>query len=125
MNISEAVKRYNELRDQIKEIETRHKEELAPLKQKKEQVETVFLQFLNEQGGEHFATENGTIYRRTSNRASVKDWAATLDWIIANEDWDVLERRVSAEAIHERLEEGTVIPGVDFHQYVTATVRRK
>jgi hypothetical protein len=55
----------------------------------------------------------------------VADWDATLDFIKANEHWQMLEHRVSKQAVEEyKSEHGDLPPGVDWREEVTVNVRR-
>ncbi len=42
-----------------------------------------------------------------------KDWPAIYSYIVENDAFDMLQRRLSATAVKDRWESGIVIPGID------------
>ena len=123
--IEQAVAAYIRLRNEKGAIEKRHKEELAPLREKLERLEAWLLSMLNRQGVESTRTDAGTAYKSVRTSAKVVDWEATLAFIQENELWHMLEHRVSKTAIEEYAEQtGAVPPGIDVVQELRVNVRR-
>lgn len=48
------------------------------------------------------------------------DWQAVLDWAVANERWDLFQRRVAQSVV----EEIGAVPGVEIERGVRVNVRR-
>lgn len=44
---------------------------------------------------------------------TVKDWAKVHEFIIANDAWDLMEKRIGKLAVQGRWEEGVEVPGVE------------
>lgn len=124
-NIDHAVSGYIRLRDMKKEMEARHKEELAPIKDKMNKLEVWLLKQLQDQGADNIKTPHGTTYlsRRVSVRA--EDKQAFMDYIKEQDMFGLLEVRPSKEAVTEFMEStGDLPPGITTTTDLTANVRR-
>lgn len=122
---AQMVEKYLALRDKKAEIEKAHKTQLSPYNVALAQLEAFILDDLNNMGGDSLKTENGTAYKTTRTSASVKDWPATMDYIKQNAAWDLLEARVSKNAVLAAIEEtGAPVPGVNVTQETTLNIRR-
>ena len=118
------IESYLKLRRKMGEIEDRHKDELRPFQELKEQLETELLRYLNTSGLDSTKCEAGTAYRATSTSVSVKDWTKTLAFIQEHELWDLLEARVGKTAAVELTDERKApIPGVEISQATVLRVR--
>jgi hypothetical protein len=125
LTTAQMVERFVKLRDKKKEIEDRHKKELAPLNLIMAQLEAFMMSDLHAAGGESLKTEHGTIFFSTRTSATVSDWSMTFQYIYDNQLWDLLEHRVSKTAVLQDIEEkGAPVPGVKVTQDVTLNVRR-
>ena len=123
--IKQVVEGYVRLRDHKKELQAQHKEQLAPINEKMEQMEGWLMRELNRENAESVRTEAGTVFKHTRTSSSVSDWDATLAYIIEHNAWHVLERRVSKTAIEEMAENGEEVPGVKLVRDITVQIRRK
>jgi hypothetical protein len=124
MTPAKMIESYLKLRRKMSEVDDRHKEELRPFMELKEQLETELLRYLNTAGLDSTKCEAGTAYRSTSTSVSVKDWRATLEFIKTNELWDLLEARVAKTAAVELTDERKApIPGVEISQATVLRVR--
>jgi len=124
MTPAKMTERYLYLRSRIKQIEDKHKEELAPYLDMKFQLETALLDHLNKNGLDSTKCPDGTAFKSTVTSVSVKDWAATLGYIRKNKLWDLLEARVSKTAAVEIVTDTkSPIPGVEITQATVLRVR--
>jgi len=122
MTPADMTRRYLQLRAHIKQLEDKHKKELEPFLDMKFRLETALLDHLNQTGLDSTKCPDGTAFKSTVTSVSVKDWAATLDYIRQHELWDLLEARVSKTAAVEIINDThTPIPGVEI---TSATVLR-
>lgn len=120
-----AVEGYRKLRDHKEKIQKRHKEELAPINEKLATLENWMLAHLNLINAKSVKTNHGTVYISRHTSSKVVDWDATLQHIIDNELWHMLERRVSRNAVEEYVEsQGTNPPGVQMETESRVNVRR-
>lgn len=124
--IEEVVAKYRELRDHKKELEDKHKEELAPTKEKMVRLENWLQQHLLATGSQSIKTESGTVYQSRVASVKVEDWTdAVLPHIIENELWHVLENRLAKASIEEYVEaQGHNFPGTSI-QYTNKVNIRK
>jgi len=124
MTPAEMTKRYLQLRERIKQIEDKHKAELAPYLDMKFQLETALLDHLNQNGLDSTKCSDGTAFKSTVTSVTVRDWPATLGYIRKHNLWDLLEARVSKSAAVEIITDTkTPIPGVEITQATVLRVR--
>ena len=125
MNIDDVIRGYVKLRDEKEELEKRHKEELAPVREKMQKIEAWLQDQLQEQGLTNFKGESGTAFLQEVSSATVADWDETLKFIRENEAWELLERRVSKTVVQDYLEShDDVPPGVAYKRETVVRVRR-
>ena len=125
MTTEEMITKYLLLRDKKSVIEKQQKEALAPYNVALDTLENLLLAELNKAGLRSMACPNGTAYKTTKSSAKVMDWTATLDFIKANEAWDLLDKRVSKTAVEAIIEEtNQPIPGVETTREVQVNVRK-
>jgi hypothetical protein len=124
MTPAEMTQRYLQLRARIKQLEDKHKEELAPFLDLKFKLETALLDHLNKNGLDSTKCPDGTAFKSTVTSVAVRDWPATLDYIRSNELWDLLEARVAKSAAVDIVTESKApIPGVEISQATVLRVR--
>jgi|SRR6185436_10672157 len=124
MTPAEMTKKYLLLRERIKQIEDKHKAELAPYLDMKFQLETALLDHLNQNGLDSTKCSDGTAFKSTVTSVTVRDWPATLGYIRKHNLWDLLEARVSKSAAVEIITDTkTPIPGVEITQATVLRVR--
>ena len=125
MKIDSVVRAYVALRDKKAEIKRRQQEEMAPLTEQMNKLEAWLQRELQRQGVKNFKTDEGTAFLQTETRCSVKDWDACLQYILDNEEYALLEARVSKTAIRDILENtGELVPGVSLTEETVCSVRR-
>ena len=120
MNTEELIESYVKLRDAKADLVKEQREALKPYDDGLETLEGLLMQALEAAGADSLKTKAGTVYRSTWTSARVDDWAATLDYILDSERYDLLERRVAKTVVEEI---GTV-PGVSVEKGVRVNVRR-
>lgn len=125
VNIDDVIGAYVALRDLIDETTKRHKEELAPHREKMAKIEAWLQNQLQTQGLQNFKGKSGTAFLKNVTGATVADWDATLPFIRDNNLWEMLERRVSKSVVEDYIEaHGEVPPGVNFTNETVVQVRR-
>lgn len=121
MDINILTEKYIQLRDKQAE----YKAKIAKLEEAKEKVEAFMLQFLQDNNTESVKTATGTVYKSVFTSATVADWPTALEFIKANECWDMLERRVSKTAVTAYIEEhADTPPGVNVFRKLNINIRR-
>ena len=119
------IERYVKLRDKKKEIEARHKDELAPFNDALKRLEGFMLEALNQSGLDSMKSAHGTAFKSTRTSATVKDWPLTLAFIREHQAWDLLEARVAKTVAYQIIADTQApIPGVETSAELTVNVRR-
>ncbi len=125
VDLNKRIEQYVVVRDRIKEIKKRHKEELAPWDDTLEKLNGVLLGHLNAIGVDSVAGEAGTAYKTMKQSASIADVKAFWDFIVANQAWDLIDKKANVPAVADYIEEHKAAPpGVNFNQVFVAGVRR-
>lgn len=126
MNIQTLVKQFIDLRDLKAQYDSAHKEQMRKITDKMDEIEAQILAHLDEIGGESIKTAAGTAYKQRRTNASVADWDAFLPFVIENELWNMLERRVSKAAVEEYRQENedALPPGVNYGAEFVVNIRR-
>lgn len=124
-DINTRVAQYVALRDKIKAQEAADKLALKPAKETLEQLNSVLLAHLNTMAVNSAATDNGTVYRTEKKSASLADGKAFMDYVIAANAWDLLDRKANVVAVEEFIKGNNAPPpGVNFSSTFVVGVRR-
>lgn len=124
-DIAKRVEQYVKLRDLIKQKDDEHKNAMKPFRETLEQLNSVLLAHLNGIGGNSVSTENGTVYRTEKKSASLADAQAFMDFVAANQAFDLLDRKANVTAVEEFIKENnSPPPGVNFSSTFVVGVRR-
>lgn len=116
---------YVKLRDKKKEIEERHKAELAELNDTMTKLSAKMMEMLDKVGAQNIKTSEGTVYASSKYSASLADPKAFMDFVIANNKFDLLDRKANANACRDYVAEtGSQPPGVNLTSIRTLGVRR-
>jgi hypothetical protein len=98
---------------------------MKPLRETLESLNSVLLSHLNDMGGNSIATDAGTAYRTEKKSASLADSEAFMDYVIANQAFDLLDRKANVTAVEEHIKENDAPPpGVNFSSTFVVGVRR-
>lgn len=126
MDFNQITKAFLNLREARAALRKDYDEQDAKLKENQRTLENLMLDHLNTSGMESVRTEAGTFYKQESLKPSGSDWAAFYRWIVENDAWEFLERRIKSAAIKEHMEmhDGTVPPGVSVHREYQVRVRK-
>jgi hypothetical protein len=124
-DIGKRVEQFVKLRDLIKSRDDEHKKAMKPLRETLESLNSVLLSHLNDMGGNSIATDAGTAYRTEKKSASLADSEAFMDYVIANQAFDLLDRKANVTAVEEHIKENDAPPpGVNFSSTFVVGVRR-
>jgi hypothetical protein len=121
----ELVSEYRHLRDFIASREDELKKQLAPLKERYQQIEATLLDELNRTGANSINTNSGTAYRTTRTSYGIDDPEAFRAWVAANNRPDFFENRPSKEALESWIEAGNPLPpGVKVSSFTKVNIRK-
>lgn len=119
------VEKYVALRDKKAAMSTSYKEQVAVLDKALTSIEVALLSQFDALGVESVRTKAGTAYKTTRASATVADWDAVLDFVMKNDLWNMLERRVSKQAVEQYKDEnGDLPPGVNWREELVVNIRR-
>lgn len=126
MKLSEAVSLYIKLRDQKAQMKADFDAQVAPLTEKMDKLEAKLLEVFNQTGMDSVRTEFGTAYATVRTTASVADRDAFMDFVKANEEWSLLEVRVSKTAVEQfrSANDDDLPPGVNVREERVVNIRR-
>lgn len=111
--IERAVAKYIALRDEKKSIQERHKKELEDINEQMQLIESKMQDYMLRSGQQNAKTKAGTAYLSTTTRAKIEDWEAFKAHMVEEELFDMVEHRVSNDAVNEYVEStGSTPPGV-------------
>ena len=118
MNFESACMNYIALRREVEAIEKKAKADAADAKEKMLALETWLTMKADTDGLENIKTSYGTAYWSIISSAKVANRDAFMTFVRSEEAYDMLENRVSKEAVKSYMEanDGLVPPGIDFSQ---------
>ena len=126
MKLSEAVSLYIQLRDKKAQMKAEFDALVAPVQEKMDKLEAKLLDVFNQTGMDSVKTEFGTAYATTRSSASVADRDTFMDFVKANEEWALLEVRVSKTAVEQyrSANDDELPPGVNIREERVVNIRR-
>jgi hypothetical protein len=125
MKMEDVVGAYLKLRNKKEAIEGAVKEEVKAIKEKMVKLEAYIKKEADRQGVTSFKTGHGTAFVTTTDFAQVADWDSVLSFIKKNEAWDMLEKRVSKNAVRGYIDEHKEVPsGVNYGTRIDINVRK-
>ena len=125
MKLDLIVERYVQMRDKKAEMKAAYEASVASLNDGMAKLENAIMATLNEQGVESVRTAAGTAFKSVTNSATIADWDAFRDYCVANDRFDMFEKRCSKTAVEQfRAANDDLPPGVNWKSAVTVNVRR-
>lgn len=126
MKLSEAVEVYIKLRDKKAQMKAAFDAEVSPINDKLAKLEAKLMEVFNNTGMDSVKTEFGTAYTVNRTTASVADRDIFMDYVKNNEEWSLLEVRVSKTAVDQFREanDNEIPPGVNLRVERVVNVRR-
>lgn len=106
----ELVGAYISLRQQKAELEAKHKEEMSPLNEALDAIETEVHSRLNAMGISSIKTQYGTAYTKTVRSVKVVDKTAFMDYVQNNARFDLLDVRASKTAVEDFIAQTEELP---------------
>lgn len=124
-NVDDVVATYMKLRRVKEQIEAESKTKVDELKVKMMKLEAWIKEQADLQGVTSFKTKHGTAFLTTVDYANVADWDAIKKFIIENEAYDMLEKRVAKLAVRGYIEQHKAVPpGVNYGTRLEVNIRK-
>jgi hypothetical protein len=125
VQVDDVVATYMKLRSQKESMEAEVKDRVSTIKAKMEKLEAWIKEQADVQGVTSFKTKHGTAFLTTTDYANVADWDAILDFIRAQEAFDMLEKRISKLAVRGYIEANKAVPpGVNYGTKLEINIRK-
>ena len=119
------VESYIAIRDRIAARKAAFDAEDGKDKELLRKIELVLMQRMDQDKEESFKTAAGTAFIQVNDFAGVADWDALKDFVLANEAFDFLEKRVAKTAVREYVKANNQLPpGVNYGTKREVMVRR-
>tara|TARA_R100001443_G_C3343408_1_gene174998 strand:+ start:353 stop:754 length:402 start_codon:yes stop_codon:yes gene_type:complete len=123
--VDAVIKTYLKLRGQKEAIEAEAKTKVKDIVAKLSKLESFLKIKADEQGVTQFKTEDGTAFLTTNDYAQVGDWDEVLGFIVKNEAYDLLEKRVSKYAVRGYIDANKSVPnGINYGTRISLSVRK-
>lgn len=123
--VDKRIQQYVAVRDRIKALEEKHKEELKPFVEVQNMLTGWVQSFLDKTGVESVKTKHGTAYSSTRYSASLADADAFMNFVKTTSNYDLLDRRANVTAVKDYVaEHGNLPPGCNLTALKTIGVRR-
>lgn len=125
MKIDSIIERYIKLRDKKAQMKAAFDASTADINTAMTRCECVILEEINAQGVESVRTEYGTAFKSTATSVTTADGEMFMQFCIANDRLDLLEKRPNKTAVEEyKAANDDLPPGINYRQAVTLNVRR-
>lgn len=125
-DMDKRVSQYVQIRDALKRLEDEYETKRKPLLQLQERLSGRLRTFLETNKLENLKTASGTCYISTRYTASLADPDVFMRFVIANEKFELLDRRANATAVKDYVNDhGALPPGANLNGIQTVGVRRK
>lgn len=126
INLGTVMQAHNAIKDARTVKRHAWEAEDAELEADQNKLKALLLDHLNKTGSKSIATDFGTAYRTEKIKPSAADWAEIQRWIVENDAFDLLEKRLKSTFIKDFMDanEGRIPPGVNVHREFEVSVRR-
>lgn len=125
LSTDQLIGAYIKTRDAKKALEAEQKEALRPYNEALEKLESRMLAVLQEQGVESMRSKYGTCYQTTRRSVRTADREAFMDYVKANQAFDLLDVRPNKTAVEEFVaDHGDLPPGISSETMMAVGFRR-
>jgi len=125
LNVDQVIEAYLKYRNKKEALEAQIKEQVKELKDKMAKLEAWIKTKADAEGVTSFKTAHGTAFVTTNDYANVADWDAVLSFIKENDAYDMLEKRVSKQAVRGYIDQKKSVPsGVNYGTRIDVNVRK-
>ena len=120
---------YLQLRELKEKAKATYEETIEPITNRMEQIESTLSGELNRLGLKNLQTDKGTVYRTTWTKVNITDWDKVTDYIVSNNRFDLLEKRLAKTVVLDTLtqneEQGLpTIPGIAIETGLKVNIRK-
>ena len=125
MTVDQVIEAYLKYRNKKEALEAEIKDQVKELKDKMAKLEAWIKTKADAEGVTSFKTAHGTAFVTTNDYANVGDWDAVLAFVKENDAYDLLEKRVSKNAVRGYIDQQKAVPsGVNYGTRIDVNVRK-
>jgi translation elongation factor EF-Ts len=125
ITVDDVIATYIKLRDKKQQIDNEAKERTRELTEKMLKLEAWLREQADTQGVTSFKTRHGTAFLTTVDYAHVAEWDSVIDFIKANNAFDMLEKRISKTAVRSYIEMHKSVPaGINYGTKLEVNIRK-
>lgn len=122
--IDKRVDQYIQVRNALKKLDDEFEQKRKPLVEVQQMLSGWMQAFLTKAKADSVKTAHGTCYQSTRYTASLADPEAFMNFVIANQAFDLIDRKANATACRDyATEHKTLPPGVNMSAVKTVGVR--
>lgn len=123
--VEQYVETYMEVRERMRELDERYKKEKEPLLEAQNLISGWLMDYMENNGLKNFKTNAGMCGTTTKYSASLADPQAFMDYIKANNAFELLDRKANVNAVKEYIKENNAPPpGCNLSSFKMITVRK-
>lgn len=120
---------YLRLRRMKEDAKAKYEAEVAPITERMEQIENTLSGELNRLGLKNLQTGAGTVYRTTWTKVNITDWDKVADYIVSNNRFDMLEKRLAKTVVLDTLQQNQEaglppVPGIAIETGLKVNIRK-
>ena len=119
--INELINELADARESINSLDEKRKEFIR----QKEDLESRLVAVMEDQGIDRTANDRATISVKTETMPNAEDWDQIYKHILSTERFELLHRRLSAQAFREILSLGQSVPGIKQMEVVRINYRSR
>lgn len=124
-SIEQRTAQYVHLRDIIKEQDDAHKKKMEPMRKLLDDLNVWLHNELKTLGIDKVSSDAGTVYITSKKSASIADLEAFWNFVVANQAFDLIDKKANATAVEEFAKHNKQLPpGINFSQVNVVGVRR-
>lgn len=129
IDYNKLIEVYLDLRKCKEEIKDSYERKIKPIEEKMEKIESFLNGELNRLGLKNISTNKGTVLRTTWTKVNITDWEKVTDYIVENNRFDMLEKRLAKTVVLDTLSQNAEnglppVPGVMVESGLKVSIRK-
>lgn len=108
--LDQRIREYLAIRNKLKDLDAAHDAARKHYTETLSQLSGIMLDFLEQSGQDGAKTKFGTCYTSSKVTASLADPDAFMRFVIANEKFDLMDRKANATAVRAYVKENKNLP---------------
>lgn len=97
----------------VRELRLAMEKEVEAVKKREAEIKDHIIESLSAGADTGAAGQRYRVQIVTKTKPRLEDWAAFTQWVVANDRFDCVQRRLSDKAVMDMLEAGAALPGIE------------